>query len=509
MKFKYHKLSILPKLSWCAVTTHKSSEIHIYHGNGVETFEDFFVEGAWDGDFCSGDFDESEFFMGSGGKMSENGSGGVILATSNHTLERLYSISEESVIYISNSLPFILYMSDSELESKYLSYETVFNSILKGINKYTKMIPLNEGKKINLHYYCNILLNDKYELLELQKNEIKSFKDYEDYENRLVKALKTFVNNAQDPERKIKYELTTTISKGYDAAACAAMAYEVGCEKVVSFDKPQKYADDCGDDIAKKLGYKSIITKNANEYLNNKSLVEAEFVSSGELGTGIVFTAFEKEFKNSVVFIGERGDKIWDKNRTDYNNYFRFENEVFTSTSMVENRLRIGYIIIPMPLFGASQWPSIHKISNSDEMKSYSIGGNYDRPIPRRILETRGIDRNMFGVEKKGAGFNYRFDNLGRIKKRMSKKSYDSFYNFYINNKRNKLKAIKAWIRFLRNTKSLYISYFLRKVGFHVKNSKLTADATSNPGAPSYLFNWGVYEMINKYKKSKIDRWWI
>ena len=60
--------------------------------------------------------------------------------------------------------------------------------------------------------------------------------------------------------------------------------------------------------------------------------------------------------------------------------------------------------------YRAENWPSIHRISNSKEMQEYSVGGKYDRPIPRRIIETKGIKRDEFML-KKGAGFNYRFDN--------------------------------------------------------------------------------------------------
>lgn len=509
MEFKYHQFSDLPTLAWCAIVPSETSDIYIYHGNGVEAFKDFFVEGAWDGDFHCADFDETDFFAGSGGKVLRNRSGGVLFSTSNNVLEKLYSISTNGVIYLSNSLPFVLYMSGTELDPKYLKYETDFNSILKGINNYTKYIPLDGGLRVQLHYYCNILLNNNFELVEYQKNEIKSFTNYNDYEKRLLQTLKKLADNAQSPVRKIKYGLVTTISKGYDSAACAAMVYEIGCKNVVSFDKPQQYMEDCGDDIAKKLGYKSITTKGADEYLGNTVYIEAEFVSSGELGTWIIFTAFENEFKNNVVFIGERGDKLWDKNSPNPNNEFRFDNEVFTGTSMIENRLRVGYIVLPVPLFGAPQWISIHEISNSDEMKNYSIGGNYDRPIPRKILEDRGIARDSFGMKKKGAGFNYRFDNLNRIKKRMSKKSFNSFHIYYLNNKRKGINIIKAWVVYLWHTKSYYMSYFLGRIGICIKNNKLSVDAIANPGAPSYLFNWGIFKMIKRYEKADISRWWL
>jgi hypothetical protein len=169
----------------------------------------------------------------------------------------------------------------------------------------------------------------------------------------------------------------------------------------VSFNSPVKYADDCVEDIA-RLRIQTDSFNKRRSVFKEYSFVEAEFASSGELGTRIVFTAFEEEFENNVVFIGERGDKLWNKNWLDSNTDFRFINEVYAGASMIEHRLRIGYIIVPMPLFGAAQWPSIHRISNSEEMQLYSIGGDYDRPIPRRIIETRGIARNMFGFKNAG-----------------------------------------------------------------------------------------------------------
>ncbi len=41
-----------------------------------------------------------------------------------------------------------------------------------------------------------------------------------------------------------------------------------------------------------------------------------------------------------------------------------------------------------------------------------------------------------------------------------------------------------------------------------VIKKKVGAGAPPNPGAPSYLFNWGVHEMIKRYEKVEIERWW-
>lgn len=498
MKLVYHKNMKLPRLAWCAIAKRNSSEIHVHHGEGIEVFDNFFVEGAWDGEFLAADFSKANFFLGTGGKILDESN--IIFATPNHTLERLYSIKEADILYLSNSLPFILTFSESKIDMTYLNYESDFNSILKGINSFKKYIPLHDNKKVRLHYYCNIILGNDFSIQEEKKKDIDPFNDFDDYRTSLMKIIKNITENATSAFRKVKYGLVTTISKGYDAAACAAIASEFGCDTAVTFNKPEKYADDSGEDIAIKLGYTNIIKKSADQYLENSTLVEAEFVSSGELGSGIVFTTFENEFRNNIVFVGERGDKIWDKNRTDVNKEFCFENEVIAGTSLIENRLRVGYIVLPIPLFGASEWPSIHEISNSDEMKAFSVGGGYDRPIPRRILETKGVKREMFGMEKKGAGFNYRYDNLNRINKRMSEISFNNFYNYYLNNRRKSLKVTKQWVKFLWKTRTVYINYIINKIGLNVRNKPITADAISNPGAPSYLFKWGIHEMVNRYR---------
>lgn len=59
----------------------------------------------------------------------------------------------------------------------------------------------------------------------------------------------------------------------------------------------------------------------------------------------------------------------------DVNGYFRFEDEVYSGTSMIEHRLRVGYIYLPIPLYLAENWKDIHNISNSEPMRKYSLGG--------------------------------------------------------------------------------------------------------------------------------------
>ena len=503
MNLIFHKHKELPKLAWAAILEKGKEDVNVFCGSWVETANDFFVEGAWDDNFSKGNFDESVFFMGSGGKLFK---GKVKFCSPSHTLERLHFIKVDNKLYISNSLAFVLEISGSSLDINYMNYERDFASIVNGINNYKAEIPLQNGRKLNIIIYSNIIIDKEINVTKKSKNVKEDFSNFTEYYISLSSTLKRLKENANSKMRNVHYGVVSTISKGYDAAACAALGKEIGCNMVVSFNAPKKYADDCGEDIAQQLGYTNIIKKNANEYLNRKDFLEAEFLASGEVGPGIVFSAFEEHFEGRLVLEGLRGDKFWDKNACDVNRELKFKNQKFTSSAMLENRLRVGYIRVPIPFYGAANWPSIHEISNSEEMNSWSLKNNYDRPIPRRILEEKGVDRELFGMKKKGAGFTYIFDNITRIKKKMSSSSFDSFSNFYRDKRSIKrlLKNCKHVINFLRETFPIYINYILGKLRMPQINFE-EEQTISNPFSPAYLIHWGIHITKSRYSLDRSE----
>lgn len=54
------------------------------------------------------------------------------------------------------------------------------------------------------------------------------------------------------------------------------------------------------------------------------------------------------------------------------------------------------------------------------------------------------------------------------------------------------------------DTRHAYIGYLLQKVGLKYEVYQYNSDASSNPGAPSFLFHWGNEVMIDRYAKSEI-----
>ena len=183
----------------------------------------------------------------------------------------------------------------------------------------------------------------------------------------------------------------------------------MGATTACTFAPCGKHKDDCGDDIARKLGYTNIVIRGHDAYKNNENYLEAEVVCTGELGSEISMASFYDVFKGNIVLTGERGDSIWDRNAVNVNNTFCFDSR-YASLGSSERRLWVDYISCPLPLFGATAWPSIKKVSNSDEMKKWSLLNDYDRPIPRRVVEECGIPREAFGMKKQGAGFSYSYD---------------------------------------------------------------------------------------------------
>ena len=492
MKINYVETEGIPILSWCALIK-EHNEVTVYHGEGVYISDLGFIEGAWDGDFSTFNFEQADFLLGSGGKLNANGQ--MIFATPSHTLERLYSILIGEELYLSNSLPVILTFSKTALMADYIYYERDFCSIVHGLKDYVKNIPLQNEQTLTIHYYCNLQIKNGH-LIELPKAEIKPFKHFAQYKTRLFNTVNKIVQNSQAPERESAYGLVTTISQGYDASACATIAKQFGCDVALTFNEPDRYLEDSGAPIAEALGYSTIITKNADYFKKNSDLLEAEFLASGELGNNAIFIAFEEEFKGNIVVTGIGGDFFWDINEIS-NNQFVFFDENYPQFSMMEYRLRVGFIMLPIPYYGAAQWESIHQINFADNMKHYRLGGNYDRPIPRRLLEEAGVDRALFANKNIGAGFNYRYDNLSRLKSRMSSTSFTDFHCYYQQNRRKSLMNSLYWIRFLWSSKIIYTNFLLQKL--HI-SKQITRDypLVPNPGPPSYLIQWAVNTMMAK-----------
>lgn len=488
MKVAYRCIAGLPALAWIAIVD--GLNVEVIHGCHVETRDSFFVEGAWNGDFASGSFTEVNWFCGTGAIWKEMQ---IVFSTPTHVTHGLFYAYENQKYYVSNSAYLLTSYVGYSLDSEYAGYEIDFNSIRKGLNHYQKKIRVlmgNEQKYIHVIYFSDLEIFPDGTSAVRTKAKEAPFVSFNDYETRLLNAMTALKENASDKSRGFQYGIVTTISKGYDAPCCAVIARKLGATTACTFEPVGKHAGDCGADIAEKLGFENIVIRHHDNYKSNTAVLEAEVVCSGELGSEISMASFYDQFAGNVVFTGERGDSIWDKNAGNANTEFCFDSRD-ASLGSSERRLWVDYIACPMPLFGATAWPSILKISNSDEMKAYSTGNDYDRPIPRRIVENAGVSRDAFGNRKYGAGFSYSYDWESRILRRMSDNTANNFKQYLKKNKRMHLLSSLLYYFKVRN---LYLSRIVL-----VRNSGEDFSEVSNPTAVRYLIPWAAEHIANRY----------
>ena len=126
---------------------------------------------------------------------------------------------------------------------------------------------------------------------------------------------------------------------------------------------------------------------------------EIPFLAADAEGEDVCFAGAQDILPGRVLLTGFHGDKVWSPHTTALG-----ENLVRTDLSgLSEYRLWTGFIHCPVPFMTARQIRDIHAVSRSAEMQPWSVRGDYNRPICRRIVEGCGVPRGAFGVKKRAA----------------------------------------------------------------------------------------------------------
>lgn len=455
MRFVFHKFDSLPCLAWCAVIEKGTENIDVFHGNWVETFDSFFVEGVWGGPFAEGGFHKSFLFMGSGAELHEDE---VIFPTPCHAYQRLHTIRIENKLFISPSLTFLLKKAGCRLDINYISYQADLLLFISELKYNVGSIPIKGGNRVNIYHYRNIKINSELRVNVTHKNEPTDFENYKSYKEFLIKSLSSLYQNANSQDRKIKYTPISMLSSGYDSPACAAIGTEIGLRESVNIrtGRPDKGGiDDRSMKIGEKLGIHGKEYER-NGYLQKKGFPEAEFFTTGDLGQDLHMSIFENDFSQKFVIHGEHGEIVWDIKPLpiELPSSKRISRDIVRPDagfcSLEEFRLRVGFFLIPVAMFGCLSYPSIYKISNSEEMAPWKVGNiGYDRPIPRRIAEEKGVDRHLFGQSKKAS--TVLLNTNDNILSGLSPDSVKSFEEFTSAKRRNGTSLNKHLILYCTN----------------------------------------------------------
>lgn len=492
MRLTTRAVSGLPSLAWCLAVEGETARL--VHGPGVETGPDWFVEGAWDAPFKEHGFLRSLAFTGTGGVVED---GRLTLASPCHTTECLYSLSGGGgPRWWSNSLPFLLLEAGDALDPAYLDYEADVMSVSLGLDRLTKSSPVRSGRRLGYHWFCNV---DAATGEETPKVEAGLFRAYEQYAAFLREKTRAVAANAVDPARRVQYPPIVFASNGYDSSTCALLAREAGCDEGVVFESKKKVRVDSGVAVLRALGYSRITELDELDY---KSLDCADlFLAGGELGTSVFFAAAADQLKGRLLFSGVHGDKVWEKTNGDVNRVIR--RSPYPDTARQEFRLVTGYLNFPVPFLGVTRMEDFLRIANMDEMRPWSVGGDYDRPIPRRLLEEKGVPRGIFALSKAGGcATTMRIGGLGRVRLNMPEKSFARFAAEY-----PRLRALRPWTweRVRRHVRYAlhYAALAADKLGLPLPEV-FKADAadpkdSASPLAPSFLQLWAVESVQRRY----------
>jgi hypothetical protein len=424
-KIDYRPIADLPKLMWLAAIQRDSKTLTVFHGPAVECRDQWMVEGIWDGEFARGEFHRSEHFFGSGLRVDGDR---LYCVPSSALVDRLFYCQQKQKLLVANSLILLLAFTDSKLDRSH-DYKLESSSILQGLEHYKKDFTIvnPEIDQFAQVYHENIVIDDDGISFERRSriHDIASFEQYNALLNEVLIRLKRCYTS---PARKTRLDAFTTISSGYDSTAVACLAKAIGVDTCFTSKRSNSSmpalidrhrAFDDGGPIAAALEMKAIYLSHR---ISSSSDDELYFYAVDPSKTELVFHSMaahiERTCQAAVVFTGYHGDKMWDSGLEDkYLNDQIIRGDI-SGLRLSEIRLKSGFIHVAVPFIFARSVASISRITDSPEMEPWRLRNSYDRPIPRRISETAGVDRRLFGFRKKMVSTSQAYPRNAQLKKR-------------------------------------------------------------------------------------------
>ena len=409
----------LPKLAWFAEVDLDAGLCTVEHGPFVEVDPtpgppEWVAAAVWDGPFSAGGFHRSEHVFGSGIRVDGEQIHFVPPCT---TLDRLFYLRMPGRLYVGNSLIVFLARLDIRLSTGH-NHQPWSEGICLGRYGYLSDIPVQGNNQENIRQLVFDNLVVHHDVLRFESpNDERAFTGYDDYLEALDEALGSLWANATDQVRQRQSRAVSTASRGYDSPAVTALVSKlapVDCysaahsttriPKILRPFLDDDVADDDGSDIAAHLGTRPI-RLDLNPQAVPKEL-ELWLWASAQVAPELLFYRLfehaERSGELTLWFAGHGGDSVWE--------VLPYDPRIPTATlyrgapsglALAEARIRYGVIDVSVPYLFATSIRHIAAINTSKEMSPWRFDNSYDRPIPRRILEDRGIPRGWFGFGKK------------------------------------------------------------------------------------------------------------
>lgn len=397
------------KNSWVLEVT--GDGVTLRSGTSVEVRGNWFAEGAWAGQFTKDGLLSSRFVCGSGAVVGKDA---VTLVAPSHSVEPIYCLVEKGRVTASNSLHLIVALRP-EMPPSLPELRDRARTIGRGRAAYERILYRRPHSQM-MRFSSGKVLIDRSDLsvheLIPMATATPAFEDFSSYRDFLLATLHSLLLNARDEDRASPYtQLITTVSSGYDSAACAGLARALGCEEAITIRNGRGGVTDSGRGVADALGLicheydrvgcglETRVDEQSNFTLDANLLGDEhrDFLASVNTAEDLFFSAFEPHLGGAVVLTGFHGDKAWDIGCPSGPMVVRGD---ASGSGLDEFRKRVGFVNAPVPFIGVQNSRQLARISGSVEMKQFRVKGLYDRPIPRRIAEEAGVPREIFGTRK-------------------------------------------------------------------------------------------------------------
>lgn len=514
-----NQIDELPPLAYLAEID--ASGCCLWHGASVHIGTEFLADGLWSGPLASGPT-VGQFITGTSLRWTRTGE--YVLIAGQSPMDRVYIVEDGTRMVVSNSLAFLCEHIDRELRPTDFRYRARLTSLVHGLRIGPRTIPLEGGIQVRMLVAEELRIDasGRYHSRKLPPDNPQGFPDYVGYYGHLRERLAQLCANALDEGRSHRYEAIVPLSSGYDSTATASLACSLGFRDAITMlrynpqdptvpvDHPQASAE--------ALGMR-LLEVPRDTWRTRTDLPEAPVAAGMSSFIDIPLLALVPYAGGRLVLSGDPGDVVWQSRKPQvYRDMMRTDTG---GQAWGEARLRANMMWISVPYIGHLAQPDIAKISNSEQMKPFSIDGPYDRPIPKRIAEEAGVPRDTFGQKKYGGSalvgdtrvpipFGNRDQRRRALLGFLSEHSAERFEEFFADIPTPSRRVMRAqrgafWFyeklnalnyRVARRTHSLGVKGAVPRVAM----AWMATYASVRLDAGAWLAHWGVHECRSAYR---------